>query len=64
VDQPLPRYFRPAEVAALFLVSTATVWRMVARGELPRPVRLSPRRVAWREDVVRAYLNGREAASA
>jgi prophage regulatory protein len=59
----MPHYLRPAEMAALMLVSTATLWRLVKMGKLPPPVRLSPRRVGWRADVIQAYLTGCETAS-
>lgn len=40
-------------VPAIIPVSPATIWRMVASGEFPPPVRLSKRIAAWRvSDVV------------
>lgn len=38
------------EVCASSLLSRASIYRRVQAGEFPKPVKLSPRRVAWRED--------------
>lgn len=37
--------------------SAATLWRRVAAGTFPSPVRLSPRVTAWRAEDVRAWLD-------
>lgn len=47
------------QVFELHPVSRATRWRMVQRGEFPKPIRLSPGRVGWREIDVRAWLEAR-----
>jgi excisionase family DNA binding protein len=44
------------EVADLMRVSRRTVWRWVAQGRLPGPVRYSRTCVRWKASVVRAYL--------
>lgn len=44
--------------------SPSTLDRMVSRGEFPRPMKLSPRLVGWREEVVDRWFLDREAASA
>ncbi len=43
-------------VARLCAVSKATVWRKVAAGQFPRPVKLSERITAWRMADVNAWL--------
>ena len=45
-------------VSALLGCSPATVWRMVQRGELPAPRRLSPRVTAWNVGDLRKALAG------
>lgn len=35
-----PRYLRVSEVAKIFDISTATVWRWVRAGKLPQPVKI------------------------
>lgn len=56
----LTRYISPRELQKLTGLSSATLWRLRRRGNLPSPVRLSPGRVAWSEDVVRAWLASRQ----
>ena len=39
------------------LSSKPTLYRMIRRGDLPRPIRLAPQRVGWRRGIdVRAAL--------
>lgn len=59
----LSRLVSPAEMLTLLGVSSPTLWRMRRRGELPEPIRISAGRVGWREDVVAAWLESREAAN-
>lgn len=54
------QYVSQAELARLTGVSVPTLWRMRRRGDLPAPVQLSPGRVAWPYDVIRAWLDARE----
>ncbi len=53
----LPRsaYVRIGAVAALYSVSTATVWRWVKSGRLPEPVKLSPGVTAWNVGALRDH---------
>jgi excisionase family DNA binding protein len=44
------------EVADLLKVCQRTVWRWVAQGRLPAPLRCSRRCVRWRASAVRAHL--------
>lgn len=55
----LPRFVSPRQVREASTLSPATIWREVRRGHLPAPVRLSPGRVGWPEDVIRAWLESR-----
>jgi excisionase family DNA binding protein len=48
---------RPCEVARSFGVSMRTLWRWVASGDLPPPVRVR-RSVRWREADLEAFLAG------
>ena len=56
----LTRYISPRQLQDLTGLSEPTLWRLRRRGELPEPVRLSPGRVAWPEDVIRTWLESRE----
>ena len=59
---PERRILRRREVSQLVSLSLATLYRMIARGEFPRPVRLSPRLTGWRSDEIDAWLDSRERA--
>lgn len=50
---------RKPVVAALFGCSTATVWRMVKRGTLPEPRKLSERVATWNVGELRKVLAGK-----
>ena len=47
---------RQPVVQGLFACSSATVWRMVARGTLPKPRKLSERVTAWNVGELRQIL--------
>jgi predicted DNA-binding transcriptional regulator AlpA len=55
-DLPNDALLRVAQVAALVGVSVPTIWRRVASGDFPDPIRIPPRQTAWRVGAVRAYL--------
>jgi predicted DNA-binding transcriptional regulator AlpA len=42
--------------APLLDISAATFWRMVARGDFPKPLKLGKNITAWRVRDVRAWL--------
>ena len=43
-------------VAKLLSVHQRTVWRLVASGELPQPIRLGTKTVRWRLSDLEEYL--------
>ena len=47
------------EVLGLVSLSSATVYRMMSRGEFPRPVRVGRRAARWRSDEVDEWLASR-----
>ena len=53
---PLTRYVSPRELQQLTGLSEPTLWRLRQRGELAAPVRLSPGRVGWPENVIRDWM--------
>ncbi len=55
----LTRILNPREVERLTGLSAATIWRLRQRGELPEPIRLSPRRVGWPESTIAGWLEQR-----
>lgn len=59
----LGRLLRKRALLERLGISAATLYRLIQRGEFPRPVKIGARAVAWREDAAAAWLAGREAAS-
>lgn len=53
-----PRMINVREVAAILSISTRSVWRLVAAGELPQPIRFG-RNVRWRLEDVEAWIEAR-----
>lgn len=53
---PNAAHVRQPVVQALFGCSAATVWRMVKRGTLPAPRKLSARVTAWNVGALRKVL--------
>lgn len=43
-------------------VSPTTLWRMIQRGEFPKPIQISPRRVGWIEEEGDTYIKSRPRA--
>lgn len=44
-------------------LSEMTIRRMVERGEFPRPLKIAPNRIAWRETDLDAWINSRVEAA-
>lgn len=57
------RIVRRAEVEHVTGLSRATLYRMIAAGRFPAPVRLGKGAVGWRQSEVRAWLESREPAT-
>ena len=55
-SQPDSAYVRQPVVQGLFAISSATVWRWVAKGRLPAPRKLSERVSAWNVGDLRKAL--------
>ena len=53
------RALKLEEVLGLVSLSSATVYRMMSRGEFPRPVRVGVRAARWRSDEVEEWLASR-----
>ena len=56
-----PRLLTVADVARALAVSTRTVWRLVASGELPQPQKIGKRLRRWRASDIEAYVAGKPA---
>lgn len=46
------------QLAQIFAISRATVWRWAAEGRIPHPVKLSPGCSRWNIEAVRSALEG------
>ncbi len=51
---------RPNDLARLLGVSRSTLARLVRRGDLPRPIRITPGAVAWRSSDIAQFVAHRE----
>ena len=56
-ERDSPRLLNLAEVCKMTTLSRATVYRHIADGRFPRPLRLAGRRVAWRFRDICAWLD-------
>lgn len=52
-----PSYLRVAQLAPMLSMSRATIWRKVAAGTFPKPVKLSERITAWPVDAIQAFVD-------
>ena len=61
VSEPdaVPSLLTAGDVAGLLRVAPRTVQRMVAAGEFPRPIPITPGRARWRRSDVDAWLEQR-----
>jgi predicted DNA-binding transcriptional regulator AlpA len=53
-----------SDLKRLVPLSRTTMWRMERRGEFPRRISISDRRVAWRRSEIEAWLKRRAAIGA
>ena len=53
------RALKLEEVLGLVSLSRATLYRMMSRGEFPRPARVGVRAARWRSDEVEEWLASR-----
>lgn len=56
-------YIRFPRVTEKTGLPRATIYREMAEGRFPKPVKLSKRAVGWREHVIDAWIAEREAAA-
>lgn len=58
-----PRLLALGAVLERTSLSEPTIRRLIDRAAFPRPVKISPNRVAWREPDVNAWINSRVEAA-
>ena len=61
LDQIDPIHRRPA-VEKFTGLKRSAIYDAVAKGTFPRPVKLGPKAVGWRESAIREWLNARATA--
>jgi prophage regulatory protein len=60
----LERHLRRPAVEEITGLSRSTIYDLMARGEFPRPVRLTPKAVAWPESAIARWLEERATEAA
>ncbi|MCA0943376.1 AlpA family phage regulatory protein [Salipiger pacificus] len=53
------RMLRRGEVERITALSKSTLYRMIARGDFPAPVRIGARAVGWRGSVIQEWVSAR-----
>lgn len=61
---PIGRLLRIKDVEAETSLSRATIYRRIAAGEFPAPIRLTTQRVAWSETAIERWKSEQLAACA
>lgn len=62
---PTTGYIRQSQlIPDIIPVSSATLWRMVQKGEFPKPVKLTERCTAWPVEAVREWINTKNTVGA
>lgn len=56
------KHYRRPEVEEITGLSRTTIYKMMDRGDFPRPVRLTRKAVGWAESSIAEWLESREAA--
>lgn len=59
----MPTYFCDADLAMRFSVARQTIWRWVAEGTFPKPIKLSAGCTRWRAADVEAWEISRQEAA-
>ena len=59
-NQKLTQFIRLPEVLKLTQMGRTTMWRLVRDGRFPKPTRIGPNSVAWRESDYEAWANDPE----
>lgn len=55
------RFIRRDETSRLTGLPVSTIYQQINEGKFPKPVRISPRLVAWRESEIAAWMKAKVA---
>lgn len=58
----IQKHYRRREIEALTGLARSTLYDLMARGEFPRPVKITGKAVAWPESAVAEWLADRQSA--
>ena len=58
----LEKHLRRPAVQEVTGLSRSTIYDLMAKGDFPRPIKLTGKAVAWPESAIADWLAGREAA--
>lgn len=47
----------PAQAAEYLGITKAGLWKMIARGEFPKPIRITKKTLRWEWGDIEAYVN-------
>jgi prophage regulatory protein len=61
--EPLPKLLRLPAVLQATGLARSTIYRMIAEGKFPAPIKVAKRAVAWRPDPLRQWMDARPSAS-
>jgi prophage regulatory protein len=53
---------RIREVMEMVGIGRATIYRLLSRGDFPKPLKLGERSIGWREDEIQSWIEGRDRA--
>ena len=59
MDVRTKQFLRRQEVVRVTGIPTSTMYELIARGDFPRPVRLTPRLVGWDAEEILRWQKGR-----
>lgn len=59
----MSRMMRTSEVMEATGLTRATIYAQMAKGNFPRPIKLTERLNGWRSDVIEEWLTSRETAT-
>lgn len=58
----IEKHYRRSKVEELTGLSRSSIYDLMAKGQFPRPIKLSQKSVAWPESAIAKWLQSREAA--
>jgi predicted DNA-binding transcriptional regulator AlpA len=52
-------FYRLKDMTALFKVNASTIWRWLANGEIPAPLKIAANTTAWRAEEINEWIASR-----